>query len=263
MSPRISASPRAGRSPLVFYGGIDGCRGGWIFARLSGEPFSELNISFSNGLKDLLSSLRRPRRIFADIPIGLLDSGRGERPCDKAARRMLKGRAPSVFRVPVRSSIYAADYREAAERQRLRTGVGLSLQSWHIAPKIREMDLFLRAHRRLIPKVYESHPELCFYALNGGKALRFSKKEKKGIFERYRILERLIPGIKRKISEALSLLPRKVLSLDDLLDACILSASARESCGGRLRRLPDSPPRDRYGLPMRIVYAAPRALEAL
>jgi predicted RNase H-like nuclease len=39
------------------------------------------------------------------------------------------------------------------------------------APKIKEVDAVLRADRTIIERVYEVHPELAFWRLNGERAL--------------------------------------------------------------------------------------------
>ena len=54
----------------------------------------------------------------------------------------------------------------------------VSRQGFAIFPKIREIDALLRARPDLLPRVYEVHPELAFWALNGGRPLTLPKKVK-------------------------------------------------------------------------------------
>jgi predicted RNase H-like nuclease len=47
-----------------------------------------------------------------------------------------------------------------------------------IAPKIKEVDSILREDRAAIGRVYEVHPEVAFWRLNGERALDQPKKVK-------------------------------------------------------------------------------------
>ena len=75
-----------------------------------------------------------------------------------------------MFSVPSRAAIYAADYRRglpdrAATSEPPRK---VSKQLFNIAPKIREVDEALRAPPDAAGRVFEVHPELAFWRLNGG-----------------------------------------------------------------------------------------------
>ena len=56
------------------------------------------------------------------------------------------------------------------------TGKGLSRQAFAIAPKIKEVDDFLQSCPTAEVTVREAHPEICFWALNGGCPMRYQKK---------------------------------------------------------------------------------------
>ena len=56
--------------------------------------------------------------------------------------------------------------------------------------KIKEMDDFIRKNLHLTPKIFESHPEICFYSLNGNEAMRHNKKKRDGVAERIKVLEK-------------------------------------------------------------------------
>jgi predicted RNase H-like nuclease len=192
--------------------------------------------------------------ILVDIPIGLRDSGDEERLCDLEARRMLGApRSSSVFPVPCRAALRAKEYHEANRINERHTGRRLSRQSWNIARKIREVDLLLRRHSRARRVVRETHPEILFWALNGGQSMRYNKRTEAGFRERLQVLERHHPGSEAIVTSVLTKYPRKHVGRDDLLDALAAAVTAR--IGRRsLRSLPASPERDSTGLLMEIVY---------
>jgi len=106
--------------------------------------------------------------VAVDIPIGLPESQ--PRRCDKEARRLLPGRASSVFPAPTRAT--AADrredvtYAEAVRRARGRGHAAPSRQTWFITDKINDV---ADACQDLPPalRVRECHPEVSFATLSG------------------------------------------------------------------------------------------------
>jgi predicted RNase H-like nuclease len=121
----------------MWVAGIDGCRAGWIAFKVE-----LLTLITSVELIDLPVTLRnRPDGlacIAIDIPIGLLD---GSRACDIAARKLLgQPRGSSVFPVPCRAAIHATNYDDATAVNKQRTGKKLSVWTWGIVPKIKEVD---------------------------------------------------------------------------------------------------------------------------
>jgi predicted RNase H-like nuclease len=95
-----------------------------------------------------------------------------------------------VFPTPARSVLEATDFDDALRRQRRATGTGLSLQSWHLVPKIAELDAALgRLGRRRGDRVVETHPELAFTTL-AGAPMRHAKRTPAGRRERLLALHR-------------------------------------------------------------------------
>jgi predicted RNase H-like nuclease len=229
--------------------GVDGCKGGWICVEWSGR--CSLNVSFAPTLAELLERLDVDR-VLVDIPIGLCDQGPDERQCDRAARRMLgQPRASSVFRAPCWDAVRASDYREASAVNYDRTGKRLSKQTFHLCAKIREVNELLVAHATSCSTVREVHPELCFRAFAGGRAMAHSKRRVEGRRERMQVLERRFPGlhVEDVLTEANEARIREHAQPDDVLDALAAACAAR----GRLATLPAEPPRDSRDLPMEIV----------
>jgi hypothetical protein len=130
------------------------------------------------------------------------------------------------------------------------TGRKLTLQTLAILKKIREVDAALATMDR--PRVREIHPEVCFWGLNGKRAMRHEKRSRAGIEEREAVLGGLYPGTQQVVQTLLANYYRRDLGHDDILDALVAAVTARRP----LCTLPENPPRDGKGLPMEIVYAA-------
>ena len=230
--------------------GIDGCRAGW-FAVI--RTTSGWHTRLASSLQSLLTDAAGLSRILIDIPIGLADGHKRE--CDQLARRLLTPiRHTSVFSTPVRDAVYADDYASACHINARQTGTRITLQAWNICPKIREVDGFLRQHSKWSPKVYESHPEVAFYALNHCRPLASPKKSSEGQAERLALLAAHLDCSREIFEDAVAGHPRSELQKDDVIDALVLAVSAAQG-EDNLVSLPDPPPLDRHGLPMRIVYA--------
>jgi predicted RNase H-like nuclease len=232
--------------------GIDGCRAGWlVFILLAND---ECEYSICSDISSALSDINNSDLTLIDIPIGLIDQVPNERTCDLEARQLLKGgRASSVFPVPCRAAVYVDTYDRANIVNRQQTGRGLSKQSWFIAQKIREVDQLLQAHDQLRFRVRESHPELCFRALNGGVNMLHCKKSHEGRQERLAVLKKHLSRSEELFTRVSEKYLRKQVALDDILDAMVLAVASRVS-EGRPLCLPENPPHDKHRFPMEIVY---------
>lgn len=184
--------------------------------------------------------------VFIDMPIGLPESG--DRGCDLAARKLLKG-APSRVFLGLRRPLlaYVGDY-AAANAWAKSDGKGLAKQAFAILPKIAEIDAtILPAHQS---RIRESHPELVFWRLNGGTPL-LSKHTPDGLRARREILVRHgFPDIDVWLAK----LRRQGAQPDDLLDACVLAVAANEATQGYARRVKCPEARDAKGLRMDIWF---------
>ena len=187
-------------------------------------------------LADLCDAFADATEIFIDIPLGLPSVE--PRTADRLARKILKGRASSVFPVPCRAAVYADSWEQACVENERSLGRRLSKQSWNICNKIREADNL--GH----PLLREAHPEICFQHLAGGP-LAQGKKHPAGRAER---LAALPEAYRQTYADAVACWRRKALAHDDILDACALGA-----CGSELTsRLPDPPEKDARGKAMAI-----------
>ena len=239
--------PAAQTAPVLAIG-VDGCPAGWFFVEL--QPSGITRCGVVRTLQELVRDAREPARVYVDMPIGLPDGPSG-RECDHLARRELGPRGSSVFPAPARAVLDAVDY-ESAKRHSLRTtGRSLSKQAWAIVPKCREVDRLLRDDAKARRIVREVHPELCFWALAGGRPMQHGKKHDLGIQERIAVLRRIHPSAAGEAAAMLERRPRGV-ARDDVVDA--MAAAVTATADDAIRTLPPRPPRDACGLPMEMVY---------
>ena len=102
--------------------------------------------------------------------------------------------------------------------------------------------------------IREVHPEICFWAFAGKKAMPHNKKKPEGRKERLTLLKECYPKKTKEIFEnALCKFPRKVVAKDDILDTLVAALTARGD-PSELESFPDKPQCDKKGLPMEMVY---------
>ena len=168
--------------------GLDGCKRGWVGVRLDLDQVAPPAARFYWIFDDALTDSDAPAVIAVDMPIGFLDvAQRGGRLCERLARHRLGPRRNSVFSAPTRAAFaHAYDYGAALEANRAGGEIGLSRQCFHLIPKLKEIDALMTP--TLQQRVRESHPELVFTVLNGGRPMRFAKKTRSGHLERIRLL---------------------------------------------------------------------------
>lgn len=226
--------------------GVDGCRGGWVAAALTGDRF---DIDVYSTITDVLTAHADAERIFIDMPIGLPESV--DDLCPEAQlRSMLCGKASSVFNRPCRQAVYANPL-EASAINKAVLGKALSAQSIGITPKIRELDEYLKAHPHHRARVYESHPEIVFARLSGAPVLE-KKRKKDGEHKRLSILSQFVPSIRAAIEH--SGIKKQQAATGDLIDAACLAVAAQLSLTRPLLSVPERPQTDARGLMMQVVY---------
>lgn len=200
--------------------GIDGCKSGWFSVTI--YDYDKWEIKILKSIEDITCEMDNTNIILIDIPIGLKDSGQ-ERTCDLKVRKLLSPiRSSSVFPVPCKPAVYATSYSEANQTNKELTGRGLSLQTWCITNKIREVDEFLEQNPEFKIKIKESHPELCFFGLSS-RPMIYGKKTKEGSKERIEILKKHYDNTEEIIDFALRNYMRKELALDDIVDALCMA----------------------------------------
>jgi len=215
----------------------------------------------------LLGSLPEDAIVAVDMPIGLPDfTARGGRGPEALVRPLLGERQSSVFSIPSRMAVYTepgpftdVEAWYAAHRRASAVAAatsdpprGVSIQAFGIFARIREIDALLVARPGLRNRIFESHPEVAFWRLNGGQAMRLPKKIKgmvnpAGMEERKALLAG--HGYDRAF---LDHPPPRGAAADDFLDAAAMLAIAGRIARGEARPFPDPPFADRFGIPVAI-----------
>jgi predicted RNase H-like nuclease len=217
--------------------GVDGVPGGWVVARVTPE---RVEWSVVDSAAAVLVAAAGCAAVGVDIPLGL-PSGAAPRSCDVACARRLGRARSSVFPAPPREVLAAPTPEVARAVARRLTGKAISLQTFHIGPRIRDWD----ALDALPDEVVEVHPEVSLRTLAPDLAFA-SKKTARGAGQRIAALSRWVdPGI------ALGDLPAGA-RLDDVLDALAAAWSAQRWARGEAEVL-GGPERDERGRPMRVV----------
>lgn len=201
--------------------GIDGCRGGWCVAF-----YYEGNISVQliSDIESVFEYISSDSFVFIDMPINLTDRDTG-RTCEAEARKQLPAPYKStIFPSPCLSAVYASSYEQANLFHREKTRKGLSIQSWNLCTKIKELDIALN-HTSKRDCFYESHPELSFAALNDNIFPPHKKKTSEGQKQRIEIIATYLDSTS-PIDDFLKATKRKDIALNDILDSICLAIAA-------------------------------------
>ncbi|MEL6193435.1 MAG: DUF429 domain-containing protein [Bacteroidota bacterium] len=234
----------------LIYLGIDGCKAGWFFVLIS--PGNSWKCGIEADISAICEKFPKAQHIFIDIPIGLpvIES----RKVDSAARKRLSPfRNSSVFPVPGRNAVYAESYPEACDKNFQDMGKKVSKQAWFICPKIKEVDSWLIENEGWRGVIRESHPEVGFWALNGGTPMKHNKKTLEGHQERMSLLKRIFEPAEELYQQAMAQFRRKVLVADDILDAICLAVMASHT--EHHTSIPGEAEYDQKGLPMEMVFS--------
>jgi predicted RNase H-like nuclease len=219
----------------LLVGGVDGVPGGWVVARVAD---GQVAWSVVGSAAEVLATTADCVAVGVDIPLGL-PTGAAPRACDVACARRLGRARSSVFPAPPRPVLAAATPEEAFAVARRLTGRAISLQTFHIGPKIREWDAVpLPRH------AVEVHPEVSLRTLAPGVAFA-PKKTARGAGQRIAALGRWLD-----VARALGDLPAGA-RLDDVLDALAAAWSAHRWATGTAEVLGEE--LDDRGRPMRVV----------
>jgi predicted RNase H-like nuclease len=224
----------------LIVGGADGCRTGWVICRR--DDRGRLDIAVVETLAEACEGLSI---LAVDMPIGFVDHPRPPRQCEAEARKRLPGKASSVFPTPCRPALACTTHAEANSVSRA-LGVGINQQTFHLFPKMREVDELLCRKPALRTIVYEAHPELAFARMNGGSPVLSKKRRPDGHAERRRLLAD--HGFACKVDRLAG------AARDDILDAIAVCRTALLIARRKATRLGPADARDSRGLPMNIWF---------
>jgi predicted RNase H-like nuclease len=248
--------------------GFDGCPAGWVAVTLVDGRVDSVEVVAQ--LAPAVAA-RGPAAIAADMPIGLID---GIRDADVAARRLLPGRASSVFSTPPRAVVdgwrdgSVATHAQATALAVAVTGKGLSQQAWRLVPKIAEVDDLVESLGDPGPvdgavtpggpssspsplSVLEVHPEVAFAVVTGGPLPR--KRSWAGVNVRRSVLRRLGVALPDRFAGD------ELAAPDDVVDAGICAWVADGAVSGEpLLTAPEQPTQhDHRGRPIAILARRP------
>lgn len=232
--------------------GVDACKGGWIVARSRTWPCLEVPcLAVCPDFRAVLALTADCQRVAVDIPIGI-PSGKQIRRCDQEARGFLRENdhnPAAVFFTPPRECLPAENAKEFQRLHKLARNVGAGYPVWGIVKKLKQANEAMTPE--LQEKIIEFHPELAWLRL-AGQNLR-PKHEDEGIVERKRVLHPRVPELERLLQWTDFL--GRAAALDDLLDALVGLAVAKEALRRSPYRLPaGAPETDKTGLRMEIWY---------
>ena len=237
------------------YVGVDGCKGGWFSVGLDKNGY---DFGVFREFGELLGHYKDAKLVLVDIPIGL-PRERQRRECDTLARKKIS---------PLNSSVFAPPTRKFAQKVKkglkFRKGLGFTRQTHGISKKTAEVNGIMIENRyNACRRIREVHPELCFWALNGGESLKLKKKFLKGKAKRLELLQNVEPRAKEIFEKGCSTVCSSSekdidVAFDDILDALVAAVTAyKGSRLDQLQTLPEKPKKDSKKLPMEMVYWIP------
>ncbi|OGO52375.1 MAG: hypothetical protein A2148_10380 [Chloroflexi bacterium RBG_16_68_14] len=138
------------------------------------------------------------------------------------------------------------DYFEACNVSFAAQGKRIPKRAFTLGLRSHELDQLMTP--ALQQRVFEVHPEVCFWALNGRLPVMRPKRTPEGEFVRLQLLSAVFAGDLGTIDVP------KGAARDDLYDACVAAWTAARYARGEFKRLPADPPLDARGLRMEIVF---------
>lgn len=233
--------PSRGGPPLPYtvIAAVTPCPSGWLVAsaKLHAATFAPEDPRVVAKFAEIFEERPTFEVIALNAPVGYADSAGAGRTCDKVARALLGRRAMTVRSAPVRATV---------ESGLVGTDERLDAISTMLLPRYAEVAAEMLPYRQRT--VYEAHPELSFYVINGDTPLRRSKHSEEGIAERRTILEKRVPGVRRLLDFELPGVPTA-----HLYDVAALLWTARRIAAKGATRIPEHPEWDSEGLRREIV----------
>jgi predicted RNase H-like nuclease len=225
--------------PYSIVAGVTPCPTGWLVAsaKLHGSIFAPEPPRVLASFTEVLDERPTFSVIALNAPVGYVEGIQGGRTCDRMARALLGRRGSTVHNAPTRASL---------EEQHVVVDDRLDAITNVLLRRFREVAAEMAPYRQRT--VYEVHPELSFFQINGDVPLRWSKKTEAGVEERAALLQKRVPGVERILEAELEDVPRS-----HLLDAAAILWTARRIFARAGTRIPTDPEWDEQGLRMELV----------
>jgi len=223
--------------------GIDGCKSGW-FSIWENQDKSIHSSVFSN-LNELKNFFKNESQLILGIDMPVVLSEVIPRQADQLARKLLSKKASSVFTAPTPEMLDQPNYEKASLVSKRLFGKSMSLQSWYLFPKIKDVQTMIH-HEDM--QIYEIHPELSFRAMNNEQVILESKKTQEGFALRNALLSMHFKNF--IFEDVRNQHARKDVMDNDILDALAVLWSAKRIQSNQASYLPQSPEKPN----MQIVY---------
>jgi predicted RNase H-like nuclease len=235
-----TVSRRGPDLPYSVVAGVTPCGPAWLVApaKLQGTVFAPEEPFLISPFSEVVDQRPTFAAIALNAPVGYLDlAAAGGRTCDREARAILGAkRGSSIQSAPVRSATNELEFLPDH----------LDAISMTLLPRYREVAEEMAPFRQRT--VYEVHSDLCFYELNEGEPMKFSKQSEAGLNERREVLRSKFPGSDRILSAEVP-----GASASHLVDVAAFVWTARRIFARAAIRLPQDPEWDEQGLRMEIV----------
>ncbi|MCW2543671.1 MAG: hypothetical protein JWM40_1223 [Frankiales bacterium] len=238
-------APRRGGPDLPYrlIAGVEPCPGGWLVvgARLQGVTALPTDPEVFPSFADILDW--RPAFDVLAVHCHLSfpsEDTPGGRSCDREARQLLGWpREGAITSPPSRALLASGDLRQRPRK-------GLSPITAQMLQRYAEVAEEMQPYRQR--QVFEVHPELSFFQLNGDKPMEHAKETPRGVSERRRLVEARIPGIDVVLEAQLP-----GVQMRHLLDASAAMVTARRIAARAVQRVPEEPEWDDEGVRMEIL----------
>lgn len=228
--------PSRGGPPLPYkvVAGMTPCPGGWLVAsaKLQAVTFAPQDPVVYAKFTEVFDAHPAYEVIALNAPVGYSDDPDVYRSCELEARKLLGRRAITIRRSPSRGTV---------ESGVPSVDEHLDAINLVLLPRLTEVSAEMLPYRQRT--VYEAHPELSFYVINGDKPLLCSKRTEEGVAERRALLVKRVPGIQRVLDAELEGVPTT-----HLYDVSALLWTARRIAAKAATRMPEDPEWDSEGL---------------
>jgi predicted RNase H-like nuclease len=235
-----TVSRRGPDLPYSVVAGVTPCGPAWLVApaKLQGTVFAPEEPFLISPFSEVVDQRPTFAAIALNAPVGYLDkAAAGGRTCDREARTILgPKRGSSIQSAPVRSATNELEFLPDH----------LDAISMTLLPRYREVAAEMAPFRQRT--VYEVHSDLCFYELNEGEPMKWSKQSEAGLNERREVLRSKFPSSDRILSAEVP-----GASASHLIDVAAFVWTARRIFARAAIRLPQDPEWDEQGLRMEIV----------
>ena len=204
--------------------GIDGCKSGWFAVWQNQDEAIETAIFQSmNNLKDFFI---KSNQLIIGIDMPVILSEVMPREADQLARKLLGKKASSIFTAPTPEMLEQPNYEKASLVSKKLIGKSMSLQSWYLFPKIKDVQTVLH-HENIIIE---------------------SKKTAEGFEIRKSLLDKHFLNF--NFDSIRNKYQKKDVMDNDILDALVVLWSTKRIVNNQASYLPEKPEKPN----MQIVY---------